>query len=473
MKKYILSLFSALFILSCSDEHYENLNRDPNNPTQVSSDVLFTSATLSLTSQMTTPNYNSNPFRYYAQYWTATTYPQEANYDMVTRNIPANFWNNLYTNVLYDLQDAKARVAEEASGAELASKQAQIEVIEVYTWQTLVDAFGNVPYTEALQGKDNPSPAYDDAKTIYTDLFVRINKAIAGLSGGAAYSDSDIIYQGDVAKWKKFANGVKLKLAMRIADVDNATAKANAEAAYAGGLFTSNADNATVTYEGGNENPVWVNLVQSGRSDNIAADTMTDLMNALADPRRPIYFDQNLGAGVYQGGPYGANNAYANYTHVGPTLIEPAAEAILMDYAEVNFMLAQAAQMGYAVGGTVETYYLKAITASMNYWGVSAADQAAYLASPEVAWATAAGDWREKLGTQYWLAMYNRGFEGWTVWRQFDAPDMNLAAESELPVPVRFTYPIAEQNLNKANYEAASSAIGGDTQQTKLFWDKF
>jgi hypothetical protein len=113
-------------------------------------------------------------------------------------------------------------------------------------------------------------------------------------------------------------------------------------------------------------------------------------------------------------------------------------------------------------------YYNQAITASFDYWG---ADITGYLANPDVAYTTAAGDWRQKIGTQMWLAMYNRGFEAWTAWRKYDAPALNIAAISELPVPTRYTYPVNEQNLNQVNYEAASAAIGGDDQTTKVFWD--
>ena len=96
-----------------------------------------------------------------------------------------------------------------------------------------------------------------------------------------------------------------------------------------------------------------------------------------------------------------------------------------------------------------------------------------YLLNPNVAYATAPGSWRVKIGNQLWLAMYNRGFEAWTAWRTYDIPGFNIPAVSELPVPTRYTYPISEQNLNKTNYTAASAAIGGDKQTTKLFWDKF
>lgn len=469
MKKYLL-IISSLFIASCtSDESYENLNRDPNNPTQVSSDALFTSATKSLFDQMESTNVNTNVFRLLSQYWTETTYIDESNYDFNTRNIPQNHWGEMYRDILYDLQDAK-------NLATTDKQKAMISVIEVYAWQQMVDTFGDLPYFEALKGAAEPTPAYDDDAAIYADLLVRINDAIAGLNGaGAGFTGADIIFNGDIAKWNKFANSVKLKLAMRMADADNATAQTAAQQAVAAGVLASNADNVTLAYlpTTPNTNPLWVDLVQSGRSDFVVTNTVVDYMNTLADPRRPIYFDDNLGDGVYVGGPYGDNNTFANYSHIGEVMHDPTFRGVLLDFSEVQFLLAEAVERGYSVGGTAATHYTAGITASMTDWGVAAADITTYLAQPAVAYGTATGTWKQKIGKQFWLAMYNRGFEGWCVYRKFDAPTMNVAAESGLPVPTRYTYPLNEPTLNKTNYDAAVTAIGGDLQTTKVFWDKF
>jgi len=144
-----------------------------------------------------------------------------------------------------------------------------------------------------------------------------------------------------------------------------------------------------------------------------------------------------------------------------------------MDFSEISFMLADARERGYNVGSTAAAYYTQGVTASMEYWGIPAADIASYLARPDVNYATAPGTWKEKIAKQFWIAMYNRGFEAWTVWRMYDAPGLRLPAATGTPVPFRFTYPVTEKNLNGANLAQAASAIGGDTQQTKIFWDKF
>jgi hypothetical protein len=265
-------------------------------------------------------------------------------------------------------------------------------------------------------------------------------------------------------------------MGVRVADVPELAAKSTAaiQSAVSGGVFTSNTDNAALDYASStpNTNPVWVDLVQSGRSDFVIANTIVDKMNALSDPRRSYYFDENLGTGVFTGGPYGDNNSFSAYTHVSDVVIDPTNPACLMDYSEVCFYLADAAER--SISGTpadAAGFYNKGITASFDYWGTS--NVAAYLINPDVNYATASGDWKVKIGTQLWLAMYNRGYEAWTAWRTYDIPGFNLPAVSELPVPTRYTYPVNEQNLNKTNYTAASNAIGGDEQTTKIFWDKF
>lgn len=472
MKKIFLTVLSLIVLASCqTDAQYENLNRDPKNPTQVDADFLFNSAAKSLVDQMTSTNVNTNIYRLLAQYWTETTYVDEANYDFNTRNIPQNHWSEMYRDVLLDLTDAQERVLNDASlsTADKTVTAAQAEVLLIYTWQQMVDTFGDIPYSQALNANAYPLPAYDDAATIYTDLLSRIDTAISGLSAGGSGFSVDNLYSGDITKWKKFAASLKLRLGIRLSDVNATVAKAAVESAYSTGVFSSNSDNASWAYLGtSNPNPLWTDLVQSGRSDFVVANTTVDFMNTLSDPRRAQYFDDNLSGG-YVGGPYGANNTYENYTHVGDIMIDPTTPACLIDYAEVSFYLAEAAARGWSVGGTAQQHYNNGITASFDYWGATGV--ASYLLNPSVAYATASGDWREKIGKQFWLAMYNRGFEGWTVWRKYNTPTFNLPAVSGLPVPTRYTYPINEQNLNVDNWTAASTAIGGDKQTTKLFWD--
>ena len=220
-----------------------------------------------------------------------------------------------------------------------------------------------------------------------------------------------------------------------------------------------------------NTNPIYVDLVASGRHDFVPASTIIDKMNSLNDPRRPFYFTQKSGA--YLGGVVGASNDYLAFSHVADLIQTPAFPGTLFDYSEVEFLLAEAIERGYTVSGTTAGHYNNAITASIEDWGGTALDATTYLANPAVAYATATGTWKQKIGTQSWIALYNRGTEAWTQFRKLDFPQLIAPPDALSPLPLRFTYPIEEQTLNGDNWKAASAAIGGDAVNNKLFWDKF
>lgn len=478
MKKYIIAI-GLLSLFGCTDDHYEELNVDPVNPSEVPATFLLTAATKSLFDRMVSTNVNDNIFRLVAQYWNETTYTSETNYDLTERNINGRLWTELYTDVLYDLKDAKKQISEmPVTGSfpqEVKNNQlAIIGLLEVYTWQVLVDTFGDIPYSQALLGTENTLPAYDDDAAIYADLLTRVTADIAMMDGSAAaFGGDDIIYEGDASKWKKFGASLKLKLGMQLADVNASAAQTAVTEAVSAGVFTSNDDNFSLNYLPSvpNNNPLYTDLVLAGRTDFVAANTIVDYMNPLNDPRRAFYFDDNLGEGVYVGAVYGNSSSYALNSHAGDLLHTPDFPGTLLDYAEVEFLLAEAVERGFAVGGTAEGHYNAEITASMEFWGVDATEATSYLAQSDVAYSSAPGTWKEKIGKQLWLAMYNRGFEGWTHWRRLDAPVLNIAAFSQQNVPHRYIYPVDEYTLNGSNVAAAASAIGGDNLTTKLFWD--
>jgi hypothetical protein len=479
MKKiYLLMLFVASFTMSCNKD-FGDININTKKPSVVPPGALFSFATKSLADVMTNSNVNTNIFRMLAQQWTETTYIDEANYDLATRNIPQNFWNNMYLNVIKSLNESQKLiplqdVVTEASKVVQANQDACAEILNVYTYSVLVNTYGNIPYTEALNS-DNVYPKYDDAATIYTDLLKRLDAAIAKINTAeAGFGGNDLLYGGDMAGWKKFGYSLKLKLGMLLADVNPATAKTAVEAAAANAI-TDNADNVTFHYLSAppNTNPIWVDLVQSGRKDFVAANTLVDAMKALNDPRVPLYFTKDASGG-YSGGIYADNNNYATYSKPSKTVTAADFEALFMDASEVNFLLAEAAERGMSVKNTAKTYYEAGVKASIEYWGGSAADATTYLAQPSVAYTTATGTYKQKIGTQKWLALYNRGFDAWIEWRRFDFPVLTPpSGMTQNDIPKRFTYPVQEQNLNTTNYNAAATAVGGDKVNTKLFWDKF
>lgn len=501
MKKLLIFMICSLTFIACGD--LTDQNNDPKRSDTAPAGALLTNAEKSLMDYLTSSNVNRNIFRLLSQQWTQTTYTDESNYDLGTRNIPQNWWHTMYRDVLEDIRESKkVTEADEALAADVKKNQlAILEILEIYTWSVLIDTFGDIPYEDALKvtasDDDILQPEYDDAATIYTDLITRLNAALGDLNTGEGSWDiNDVFYEGDVASWSKLGNSIKLKLGMTLADVNPSLAQTTVEAA-APNVFKSNDDNAIIYYKSAppNTNPIWVDLVQSGRKDFVAANTFVNTMTALDDPRSNFYFttvdtlayDEYGVDGeptddaevvdtltVFYGGVYGATNNYATFSKPGDMVIQPDFQAPLMDYAEVSFYLAEAKARGWSWTDNLATpaeYYDQAITASMKYWGVSDADIADYLAQPEVAYASAPGTYREKIGLQKWLALYNRGFEAWTEWRRLDAPVLVKPDPDGDDIPLRYTYPVSEQNVNTINYAKAAEAIGGDDTQTKLFWD--
>lgn len=477
MKKSIILLSVFVLLISCTAD-ITGLNENTKEPTKVPSAYLFSNAQKAMVDQMVSTSVNLNVFRLFVQHWTETTYTDESNYDVATRTIPDNHFRVFYRDVLKDLIESKTVLqTEPAAGVEeltiKANKEAIIDILIAYNYSILVDTFGDVPYTEALDIVAYPTPSYDNGETIYRDLISRLTSASTDLDiTYGSYGDADLIYGGDVASWKKFANSLRLKLAINMDDVDHTYATQQALAAVADGVFTSSNDNASLQYLSTqpNTNPLYVDIVASGRNDFVPADTFVNKMNDLNDPRRASYF--TLKGSSYIGGVYGSNNTFANFSHIADGLLQPTFEGLIMDYTEIEFLLAEAVERNIAVGGTAESHYNSAINSSFAYW--NAPDVATYLLQPTVAYATAGTNWKEKIGNQAWIALYNRGFEAWTTYRRLDYPALVAPSQADVnEVPKRYTYPANEETLNASSVTAASAAIGGDLLTTKLFWDKF
>lgn len=483
MKKISIILLSLFLVYSCTD-NLEDLNIDKKHASEATPESFLSNAQKNLTDFLSNMNVNRNVLRQWVQHSSTTTYHDESNYNLTNRKIPDNLWAAMYRDVLRDLDESARIINNEPmapvgiGGTNLQKNQLAVnEVMQVYTYSLLVETFGDIPYSEALD-IDNVLPKYDDGETVYKDLINRLSAAITDIdTSDDSYGTADLIYGGNMENWKMFAASLKLKMGLRIYDADNTFGTDAVQTAVTSGVFQSNADNALFRYLNSppNTNQMWVDLVQSGRKDFVAANTLVDPMNELNDPRRAVYF--TLFDGIYKGGVYATSNSkYNANSHLGDIFHEPTLPQILLDYSTVEFLLAEAAER--SIVGTpaiAAIHYNNAITASFDYYNVSGAS--AYLLQPDVAYTTATGTWKQKIGTQKWIALYNQGFEAWAEYRRLDFPVLTAppgaveAAEGK--VPVRFTYPNGEQTKNGANYTAASSAIGGDKMTTKLFWDRF
>ena len=471
-------IMSVLLILlgGCSKD-LTKLNNDPKNPTSISYAALFTRGQQQLSNLLNTADYDFNPMNFFVQYWQETTYLQESQYDIDYRGIPDADWNILYLNVLANLVQADSLAKAQVKDAgQLANVHAQIDITQITAWYYLVTTYGNAPYTAAFNVVNDAFPKYDDAMTVYKDLLSRLSKDIAALNDGSTgVGAADQIYGGDIDAWKKFANSIALRMGITIAVADDALAKSTIEAA-APNVFASNADNATYTYL---TSPPYVNpiynffILGARQGDFVACTTFIAQLQSNNDPRLPLYFaTYDDTAGHYNGVPPGQAGSYYGHSAPAPIIYTPDFKGVFLDYAETQFYLAEAAERGYNVGGTAASFYKKGVEASILEWGGTQADADAYYAQPSVTYATATGTYQQKIGTQAWIALYNRAWDAWIDSRRLGYPVLPTPDGAVSGYPQRFTYPVTETNVNSKNYQQASSAIGGDSLTAKLFFVK-
>jgi hypothetical protein len=481
MKKKIQYLFIILVVLVSSCELPDNI--DPKYPKVISPEAVFTTALVALDSLIGDINVNDNISRLLVQYQSEVTYVQESRYNFQDRQIPDTYWGILYRDVLMNLKESRVKleainIPSETEIGKKKNKLAIIDICTVYTYQILVDAFGNIPYSEALMGSENSRPKYDDAFTVYKDLVLNLNRAIANINSNfEGFGPADVLYNGDVGLWKKFGASLKLRIGMRLAEVPASNSAAIVNEAVASGVFSDQSESAILHYIGVTPlvNSYYNEFVILARKDFCPTNTIVDKMNSLNDPRRDIWFTKynNEFVGL-QYGKAGASS-YSRYSHFSEIIrINPKYPVIMSDYVEVEFLLAEAAERSiYGVPGDAAGHYNNAILASMKYWGVPDDAASAYLAQPSVAYATAAGTYKQKIGNQKWLGLFDRGVESWAEWRRLDFP-LLYPPEGMVytDIPKRMPYPYNENKMNLANYTAAATAIGGDQATTKLFWDR-
>ena len=482
INKVFLFLIPVCMAVACTKK-FEDLNRDPTRPTDATPETLITGAEKSASDAIYNNFVNGRVGMLYAQYW-AQTQNESASQYLLDESSNNTLWN-LYSNALTNL-DGIVQLRNANPEAVSANEAAIANVLSVWIYQVLTDAYGNIPYSQALKGLNNFTSTYDDAATIYDSLLLRLDAQIAAFdTAGGNFASGEKIYNGDVSKWRKLANSLKLRIGIRMADAEPEKARGVVEAAIAGGVITSNDDNALFPYLAAVPDQFPFNE-QSGTgtpNDYVMSATLVNFMDSLADPRLPVYARPAREDSVIRGKVYGLGefgNDFTFYSYPGTKPYSPTFPGIIMLKSEVDFALAEAAARGFTTGDSAAGHYANGIRSSMNFWGIT--DTAvinAYMA--KVPYIEA--DWKNCIGTQKWLALYMQGLQSWFERTRlkftkpggeplFVTPGNILDPSVTEGVPYRLTYPITEGNINKDNYDAAGQAIGGNTKGTKLWWNK-
>jgi hypothetical protein len=480
-KKVALVSLITLLMVSCDD--FGDLNVDPNNPSQVRTELLLTSAQRDMSDVV-----GAFMGTLWVQYIGETQYTEDQEY----RTVNANF-NGWYTGPLQDLQTIIDLNSDDAtkgdvlSGGSNANQIAVARILKAYFYQMITDRWGMVPYSEALQGRENLQPAYDSQSAIYEGIITELKQAADQIDLNSAAVTGDILFSGDMQKWINFANSLRARAALRLTDANAALAKAEFEDAISDGIITEDVMYPYLA-SADNENP-WYTRFRT-RTDYAIHKTIADTMKSLNDYRilvyanpAPNYSDGNdqVTFAEINGMPFLENAGDLTNDEIsfpgsaigagGPNVGQQDAPLPIITMAEMHFSQAEAVARGWNVAGTAETHYLAGIEASWNQWGVyDATNFAAYVANPEVVYNAA--EWDEKIGYQKWLALYPLGYEAWSEWRRLGYPELTPNPWAPTPqIPVRFTYPTSEASNNTENYEAAVDEQGPDSPYTRVWWD--
>ena len=507
----LAALLSLLLLAGCTED-FEEINIDRTKLTALGEEeipFLFSKGQSASSYAFWRYQVAQNLFAdLYAQYYatTATYFPSDRN--VIRMDWLQWHWRPIYTDAVpqlkFILENTEANSAENA----LAS------VMWVYAFHRLTDYYGLVPYFQA--GEPLNSVPYDAQADIYDDFFKRLDAAedvLRGATGQTPYGNFDLIYAGDVDRWIKFTNSLRLRLALRISGVDPARARAEAEAAVAGGVLEAAEDDAYMIKSPAGDDLNGLAGISVWNEFRMSA-AMESALKGYDDPRIGVYFQPATDDGEFQGLRNGlnpaqlgeaVNQANAN-SNVGTRWVTGGGSAWtrqgttaqnILHAAEAYFNRAEGALNGWDMGGTAEELYNRGIEASMNQWGITdAAAISAYqqseatpvapndfLNSPPVndiaiKFGGDEDNQRRQIASQKWLALFPDGIEAWADQRRSDLPPLYPVVNSEnsaLPEgerPRRIPFLDYEKNTNGEAVEAAVNLLGGaDELTTRLWWD--
>ena len=477
--KYILLLFGFIAFTSC--EELETFNENPNAPTidQASPSLILPKILYEVGNQMTLRSWNLGNI---VMQLVATN--NFTSSDIYAWGTETSTWNLLYRNA----RDAQNLIV---LGESLSNPNyvAIGRVMKAYCMLTLTEMYGDIPYSQALSGKNEEifQPIYDQQKDIYMDI-------LDELAGASAQYDEiisiegDIMFGGDIAKWIKFTNSLRVRTIMRLENQWDEVGLSAADLAKIVDdepLMEALDESALLPYlsVGANRWPLHTSRIGSFEEKRMS-QTIEKVLKDLDDPRLEVYFrpianPDSAEFVIYRGIPNGLSEDNAINFNGGPknqsTLgtrfrEEPdAVDMVFMHYPELQFILAEAAEKGY-IGGNAADYYAKGVEGAMAYYGLAVTDE--YMMQAGVDYAQAADqDARlELIAQQKWLSLLMVGLEAWFDYRRTGLPSITPGQDALFDeVPVRIQYPSDEQSLNGSNYDAVISRQGADEITTKMW----
>ncbi len=504
MKHKIIVTAALLATLSSCTKDFTEINTNRNNPTSVTPDLLLSGIIRNMANEQVSNAWGIGNL--VAQYHAKIQFVNEDRYLWNEQN---GLWNSVYSNNR-NLQNIFVAVEGDANspynGVGL--------ILKSWMFSLATDAYGDLPYSEAGKAKTAGiyAPVYDSQESIYTGILADLKKANEQLAKANTSLSGDILYGGGAAsiiKWRKLANSLRLRLLMRISKKKNVNAEMQAIVADPTNtpIFTSNADNAELKYFSAapNQWPLYGSRV--GSFDEIrVSKTLSDRLTALGDTRLNVFgrpSQSSVLAGTpkvegipnglgdvaalnYNGGPQGVSRVGYTFACLvcndpGQAVPDPSApRAIIMNYAELQFILAEAREKGMITTGSADTYYNNGITTNFSYWGSLVPAQyginvnmpAGYLTQPAVAYSGTQADKLGKIALQKWIGLYFNGLEAWFDWRRTGMPDIipGAANLNNNKVPLRFIYPLYEQSLNGSNRQRAVAAQGGTDDVNTKMW---
>ena len=472
MKRIGLFFVTALAALTVScDKDFESINQSPNDSQVTDPNLLLASAVISTQNVIYNSQVGGDMGLCWAQHWSKVQYNDEEKY-IPRRALMNSVFSLMYTSVIGEAKAAYALAGDQGN----TNVQGVALVVQANAFQILTDTFGPVPFAEAgVPG--NFKPKYDSQEDVYDGILAMLDEAetLFASGNGDLSAGSDLVYGGNVAKWRKLAASLKLKALMRISKVRNVSAEVQSLVA-SGLLMSSNGDSAQLAYTASqpDANPIYETLVYDNRNEYKVSSVLVDQLNLLNDPRLAVFAKVN-NANAYVGNTPGVENPgnYNGFSSPGAFYLNPELPGVILSYAQVEFLLAEAANEGIIPGdiAAAKMHFQAGITANFEFNGLSAAQATAYYSQPNLDF-TNQSLGRDKIGTQRWLALYGQGIEAWTEWRRTGYPALAPVANAAISnIPRRFYYSTDEQNFNQANYtDAVSTLDQGDTMLSKVWW---